>query len=67
MSSKSKYWMSQARFGIVIAIGMVFAFAMLASGQQTTAAVIAAATVLVAALVYLVVDRPRARGLTRAE
>lgn len=67
MSSKSKYWMSQARFGIVIAIGMVFAFAMLASGRAATAAVIAAATLLAAALVYLVVDRPRARGLTRAE
>ncbi|MET0866052.1 MAG: hypothetical protein ABWZ98_17100 [Nakamurella sp.] len=67
MSSQSKYWLFQARFGIVLAIGLVLALGVLASGEQMTAIVVAAATVAVAVVVYLTVDRRRARGLSRAD
>lgn len=67
MSARTRYWMFQARFGLVIALGLVLAMPVLASGEQVTAAVVAAVTVVLAVLVYVRVDRPRARGLSRVD
>ncbi len=63
MSPANKFWLTQARFGLVVAIGMVLSFAALARGEAGTAAVAAAITIAIAIVVYAAIDRPRARSL----
>lgn len=63
MSPKRKYWLMQARFGLVIAVGLVLAAVTFLLGGPKAAAAIAVLTAVLALLVLLLVDRKNAAKL----
>lgn len=63
MSPTTRYWLAHARFGLVIALGGVLALVQWQADNDRVALVAAAITVVAALAVYLLIDRPRAKGL----
>lgn len=63
MSSKNMYWMTQARSGLVVLIGAAPAVFSFRDGNETLGYVCVAATLILAVLAYLLVDRKNVRDL----
>jgi hypothetical protein len=57
MNKNWTYWMTKARFGLVLAIGAVLAAYSFRNDNDGVGYVFAVGTVIVAALVFLTIDR----------
>jgi len=61
MSSKTTYWLTQARWGLIVAIGGILAVFSFRNDNEGVGYVFVVGTILVAMLVYLFVDRRNVR------
>ena len=61
MNSKRTYWLTQARWGLIVAIGGVLAVFSFRNDSDGVGYVFVVGTILVAALVYVFVDRKHVR------
>ena len=63
MSAKWKFWLYQGRWGLIVAIGGPLAVFSFRRDNDGVGYVLIAGTVVVATLVYLFVDREKAKEL----
>jgi uncharacterized membrane protein len=66
MSTKSKYWMTEARSGLIVLIGAAPAVFSFRDGNDTAGYVFTVLTIVLAALAFLFVDRRKVRELDGA-